>query len=37
LSVGRGIAVDCVLRKRIGGCVAGARNPLETDIGELGD
>ncbi|OXC80546.1 hypothetical protein BSU04_00975 [Caballeronia sordidicola] len=32
-----GIAPNCVLRERIGGCVAGAGNPLKANIGELCD
>jgi hypothetical protein len=31
------ILVNGVLRKRIGGGVAGAGNPLKANIGELGD
>jgi len=31
------LAVNCVLRKRIGGGVAGAGNPLKANIGELRD
>jgi len=31
------VAANCLLGKRIGGCVAGAGNPLEANIGELRD
>ena len=37
MSVCMSVAANCVLRKRIGGGVAGAGNPLKTNIGELRD